>query len=89
MFDFFITPWLIRIIYWLLQLIIVVASLQIVTGGNANILGFDINGLEGGLLFLIASSLALRLITELLISGFKIVENTQYLKTEDNKLKKS
>lgn len=86
MFDFLITPWLIRIIYWLLQVIIVFASLKILTGGNANIFGSYINGLLGGLFFLIVGSLVLRLITELLIIGFKIAENTQYLKKDDNKL---
>lgn len=85
MFDFLITPWIIRIIYWLLQVIIIFASFRILTGGNAEIFGGYINGLGGGLLVLIVGSLALRLITELLIIWFKIAENTQYLKKEDNK----
>jgi len=69
-----------------LQIIIIIASFNIVSGGNATIFGSYINGFLGGLSFLIVSSLALRLITELLIIGFKIVENTQYLKKDNNKL---
>lgn len=84
MFDFLITPWLIRIIYWLLQLALVIGSLKVITGGNAKIFGSTINGFMGGLGLLILGSLAIRLITELLIVWFKIAENTQYLKKGDN-----
>lgn len=85
MFDFLITPWIIRIIYWVLQVIIFFGSLRIITGGNAEIFGSYVNGLGGGLLFLIVGSLALRLISELLIIWFKIAENTQNLTKENDK----
>ena len=86
MFDFFITPWLIRIIYWISQILLVVASLKIFTGGNLGFFGSYINGFVGGLLFLIVGSLLLRLLTELLIVVFKLVENTQYLKKNDDNI---
>lgn len=86
MFDFLITPWIIRIIYWILQVIILLGSIKIMTGGNAEIFGSYVNGLGGGLLFLVVGSLVLRLISELLLIGFKIAENTQNLKKEDNKV---
>ncbi len=83
MFDFLITPWIIRIIYWLLQIIIVIGSFGIMIGYN-NIFSYYLYGFMGGLIFLIVGSLVLRLITELLIIVFKIAENTEYLKKEDN-----
>jgi len=80
MFDFMITPWIIRILYWILQIIVIVLGLiQSFYQGlfdeflrHANVLG--------GLLFIIIGTLVLRLFFEMLMVQFKISENTSKLK---------
>jgi hypothetical protein len=83
LFDFLITPWLVRIVYWLLQILIIILSYRIISGGNAKVFGTNFDGTIGGFLFLIICSIILRLITELMIISFKIAENTQYLKKQE------
>ncbi len=78
MFDVLIAPWMIRILYWILQLAIIVVSL---TGGR--IFNFQLGNGEILLIFVIGS-LLLRLVAETLIVWFKIAENTQQMKKEEN-----
>ena len=80
LFNFLITPWLIRIIYWILQLLIIFLSIKIIFGEVLILDFYLISGFLEGILFLIFGSLFLRLSTESLIIFFKISENIQELK---------
>lgn len=94
MFDLLVTPWIIRILYLVGQLLIIVWGFTSMT--YAQFLGGpsadkpDIHqvhsnsifggGVLSGFLIIILGSLALRLFFEILMVQFKIAENTSQLK---------
>ena len=78
MFDLMITPWIIRILYWLMQTGIILGGLY--TMGSGASLGFGKGGAIGGLIMLICGTLVLRLFFEMMMVMFKISENTSKLK---------
>lgn len=91
MFDSMITPWIIRILYWVGQVLIIVTglvSMANVRGGGGYYSGYGGGGLFGGLsmgplgglLYIILGTLLLRLFFEILMVQFKICENTSQLK---------
>lgn len=83
LFDFLITTWIVRIVYWLgeLSIIVICFSTMFVEGDlNRAIIGDDDPNFFLGLLILVFGSLILRLLTESMIVLFKISENTSQLK---------
>jgi hypothetical protein len=90
MFDLMITPWIIRILYAINQVIIIIVGLFIFFKSANNYSGyngysnshslFDGGGPLYGLLVIIGGSLVSRLFFEMLMVMFKISENTSELK---------
>lgn len=91
MFDVMITPWIIRILYWVSQIGVILAGLAaFFSPSRSNVMGYNDYGSYGrsflgggpfyGLLILIVGSLFLRLFFEMLMVQFKISENTSELK---------
>lgn len=78
MFDLMITPWIIRILYWILQVVVIIAGLYSMFSGAR--VGYGMGGFAGGLIMIIGGSLVLRMYLELMIVLFKISENTSKLK---------
>jgi hypothetical protein len=78
MFDLMITPWIIRILYWIMQIGIILGGLY--TMGSGASLGFGKGGAIGGLIMLVGGTLVLRLFFEMMMVMFKISENTSKLK---------
>jgi hypothetical protein len=78
MFDLMITPWIIRILYWILQIAVIIGGLY--TMGSGNRVGFGMGGAVGGLIMIIGGTLVLRLFFEMMMVMFKISENTSKLK---------
>lgn len=82
-----ITPWVIRVLYWITQTIIIIAGLiGIVTMRDQFSGERGIGGLLISLLLLIGGTLLLRLLFEMLIVQFKISENSSEIndKIEEN-----
>lgn len=78
MFDTMITPWLIRVLYFLAQIVVIIVSFAGAIGGN-DLFGMG-NGIIFAIFFLLIASLIVRLIFELIMVQFKISENTSQLK---------
>ncbi len=76
-----ITPWIIRVLYFVAQIVITIAALIYAFGGS-NLIGYGppIQQFFLAILFFIVASLLARLIFELLIVQFQICENTSQLK---------
>jgi len=74
-----ITPWIIRILYWILQVILIILGLM-ATFGVGLMDEFRDWGALGGILIIICGTLVLRLFFEMLLVQFKISENTSQLK---------
>ncbi len=74
-----ITPWIIRILYWILQVILIILGLM-ATFGVGLMDEFRDWGDWGGILIIICGTLVLRLFFEMLLVQFKISENTSQLK---------
>lgn len=85
MFDFMISPWIIRILYFLAQLyILFLVFFAIVDPEEFSMAPIFTRSLLTNFIILIILSLATRLFFELLMVQFKIAENTSQLK-EGNK----
>lgn len=79
MFDLMITPWIIRILYWVLQIAVIIGGLY--TMGSSHAYGgFGMGGVLGGLIMIIGGTLVLRLFFEMMMVMFIISENTSKLK---------
>jgi hypothetical protein len=78
MFDLMISPWIIRILYWLAQLGVIIAG--ILTIFDVTDLDFVDSTFLAGLIIIVGGSLVLRLLFEGIIILFKICENTSQLK---------
>lgn len=83
MFDFLITPWLVRILYWVMQVIIIIKALDIMTSQSTYIFGDRIDNVASGWIIIIFGSAILRLITEIMILGFRIAKDIELLKKDD------
>jgi len=79
MFDLMITPWIIRILYWVLQIAVIIGGLYTM-GSSHGYGGFGMGGVLGGLIMIIGGTLVLRLFFEMMMVMFKISENTSKLK---------
>jgi hypothetical protein len=81
MIDSLITPHVLRVIYWILQLVILIVSLIAIFSGNSSpaFKGMP-SGAAGGILLLIVGSLLLRIYIELLIVIFRIAEDLRELR---------
>ena len=88
MFDILITPWIIRVIYWILQVVIIIFGIFMIFNNNfeiimeyyylLNMIGpFAYFGWFG---FIIIGSIYLRLVFELIMVVFKISENSSQIK---------
>ncbi len=78
MFDLMITPWIIRILYWILQIVVIIGGLYTMGSGERAV--FGPSGAVGGLIMIIGGTLVLRLFFEMMMVMFKISENTSKLK---------
>lgn len=78
MFDYMVTPWIIRILYWIMQISIIIFGFVIMFSGGNSELG--LSGFGGGLLIIIVGTLIIRLFFEMLMVQFKISENTSQMK---------
>lgn len=87
LFDFLVTTWVIRLIYWILQSAIIVFSIAAMSGSfeNTNLFS-NYSGIGPGIFILIFGSLSFRLIMEILIVPFKITENLQNLLEKNTKM---
>jgi succinate-acetate transporter protein len=80
MFDLMITPWIIRILYWVMQIGIIFGGLFMMFAGNEFGRYGQNMGIASGLALIVFGSLMLRLFFELIMVQFKISENTSELK---------
>jgi hypothetical protein len=81
MFDFMITPWIIRILYWVTQIFVLIFGLAaIITGDHDFRITREIDAEVTGILVLVVGSLALRLFFEMSMVRFKIFENTKQIR---------
>jgi len=78
MFDLMLTPWIVRILYWLMQLGIIIVG--ILTMAEITDFDFADSALLTGLIIIVGGSLGLRMFFEGIIVIFKICENTSELK---------
>ncbi len=79
MFDMMITPWIIRILYWILQVVVIIGGFYTM-GSSHGYGGLGMGGVLGGLIMIIGGTLVLRLFFEMMMVMFKISENTSRLK---------
>lgn len=89
MFDVLISPWIIRVLYWILQIAIIVSGLILIFTDhgvgyeNIRIFSFILLGplaKFGGIGLIIVGSIYLRLLFELFLVLFKIFENSNQIK---------
>jgi hypothetical protein len=91
MFDTMIAPLVIKILYWIGEILVIVYGVTLIgkielfgySGGDASGEFFD--GVVGGFIFIILGTIVLRLIFEILIVQFKTYESINRLK---NKIKR-
>jgi len=77
MFDFMLTPWIIRVLYAILQFALIVISLLSMIFRDYYTLGFDF---KSSLALLVGGTIVLRVFFEVLMVQFKVAENTSEIK---------
>jgi len=79
MLDIMISPWIIRVLYWIAQAgVLVIGLIGLFTGDYDFTLGTGANLV--GLLVIILGTALCRLVFELFMVQFKICENTEEIK---------